>query len=313
MQENFYQRQGQRKPGIAITFKIHHNESISAIAFGNTGLNQHIPMEHQVEPEGAPLLPVQRRNRIAEFLRLHGAVTLQQLGEALHVSVSTLRRDLDALAEDGIVERTHGGAVLKHQHYSTFEPHIAAARNLSPREKRLIGKTAAAGLIPGQSVIFDSGSTVLEAAHAAAARNIELIAVTNDLEIAQALGTSPLIQVYVCGGQLRPGSNTLVGEQLKNIAGIIHADVLFLGAHAVSDDVISETSPEVAAAKRALMKAANSCRLLIDSSKFRPRVFMTVCPITEVAELITDTGAPIDEIKRLRSAGIHITLVDTEE
>ena len=149
--------------------------------------------ETLVELENAPLLPVQRRNRIAEFLHHHGAVTLQQLAEALHVSLSTLRRDLDTLAEEGVVERTHGGAILKHQQYSTFEPNIAAARDLSPREKRLVGDAAAASLVPGQSVIFDSGSTVLEAAKAVVARKIELVAVTNDIEIAQILNSSPLI------------------------------------------------------------------------------------------------------------------------
>ncbi len=260
------------------------------------------------EAENAPLLPVQRRGHIAEFLRRHGAVSLQQLADALRVSLSTLRRDLDALADDGVVERTHGGAVLKHQQYSTFEPHFAAARNLSPGEKRSIGEAAAAGLIAGQSVIFDSGSTVLEAARAAGARQIELIAVTNDIEIAQVLGASPTIQVHLFGGRLRPGSNTLVGEQVHGAAKNIRADVLFLGAHAVSDELVSETSPEVAAVKRVLMQAANSRRLLVDASKFRPRVFMNVCPIAELDEIITDAGAPAEDLEKIRSAGVRVTL-----
>ena len=161
--------------------------------------------------ESVPLLPALRRQRIAEFLHHHGAVTLQQLAEALHVSLSTLRRDLDALAEEGVVERTHGGAILRHLQYSTFEPNIAAARDLSPREKRLVGAAAADSLVPGQSVIFDSGSTVLEAARAVVARKIPIVAVTNDIEIAQVLNGSPLVQVHIFGGQLRPGSNTVVG------------------------------------------------------------------------------------------------------
>ena len=270
---------------------------------------EHSPhTETLIELDNAPLLPIQRRNRIAEFLHHHGAVTLQQLTEALHVSLSTLRRDLDALAEEGIVERTHGGAILKHQQYSTFEPHISAARDLSPREKRLVGAAAAAALIPGQSVIFDSGSTVLEAARAVVARKIEIVAVTNDIEIAQILNASPLIQVHVFGGQLRPGSNTLLGEQVQQAARNIRADVLFFGAHAVTDNVVSETSAEVAAVKRTLMKSATSCRLLVDASKFRPRVFMTVCEITDVTEVITDTSAPQEEIERMRSTGVHVTV-----
>lgn len=276
---------------------------------GDLTMKQTVQDETPRDIESVPLLPVQRRQRIADFLNNHGAVTLQQLTDALHVSLSTLRRDLDLLAEDGIIERTHGGAILRHQQYSTFEPNFSAARDLSPREKMAIGHAAAEALIPGQSVIFDSGSTVLEAAKAVVARKIELIAVTNDIEIAQVLNSSPFVQVHVLGGYLRQGSNTLVGEEVQNDARAIRADVLFLGAHAVSETIISETSTEVAAVKRTLMKSANSCRLLIDSSKFRPRVFMTVCSFDDLDEIITDEDAPQDELERIRSAGVKLTVV----
>lgn len=260
------------------------------------------------EQDSAPLLPALRRQRIAEFMHHHGAVTLQQLTESLHVSMSTLRRDLDTLAEEGIVERTHGGAILRHLQYSTFEPSISAARDLSPREKYLVGQAAAETLVPGQSVIFDSGSTVLEAAKAVVNRRIELVAVTNDIEIAQILNASSQIRVHVLGGRLRSGSNTLIGEHVQSDALAIRADVLFFGAHAVTDGVVSETSTEVAAVKRALMKSANSCRLLVDSSKFRPRVFMSVCNVAELAEIITDEAAPQEELERIRATGVKLTI-----
>ena len=259
--------------------------------------------------DATPLLPAQRRQRIVEFLHRHGAVTLQQLEQALHVSMSTLRRDLDALAADGEVDRTHGGALLRHQEYSTFEPDHAAAAELSPLEKRAIGKAAAEGLRPRQSVIFDSGSTVLEAARAAAQMNIPLTAVTNNLAIAQVLGTSPLIQVHVFGGLLRHGSNTLTGDALIEGVRAIGVDVLLMGIHAVTEGELTETAPEVAAVKRALLRAAASKRLLVDSSKFRPRTFMRVASVTELDEVITDEGVPKEEIERMRALGVKLTLV----
>jgi len=255
-----------------------------------------------------PLLPAQRRQRIVEFLRRHGAVTLQQLEQALHVSMSTLRRDLDALAAEGEVDRTHGGALLRHQEYSTFEPDHAAAAELSPLEKQAIGKAAADELLPRQSVIFDSGSTVLEAARATVQRNIPLTAVTNNLAIAQLLGSSPLIQVHVLGGVLRHGSNTLTGDALIEGARAIGVDVLLMGIHTVTDGELTETAPEVAAVKRALLKAAASKRLLVDSSKFRPRTFMRVASVTELDEIITDEGMPKEEIERMRALGVKLTL-----
>lgn len=255
------------------------------------------------------LLPVQRRQRIVAFLQRHGAVTLQQLEQALRVSLSTLRRDLDALAAEGLVDRAHGGAVLRHQEYSTFEPDHAAAAELSPGEKRALGEAAAAALSPRQSVIFDSGSTVLEAARAAARRGIPLTAVTNDLAIAQALGASPLVQVTVLGGTLRAGSNTLTGDSVIDAARAIHADVLLLGAHALSAGELSETAPEVVAVKKAFLRAARMRRLLIDGSKFRPPAFMRVADVRELQDVLTDDGAPAVEVEALRASGVAVVVV----
>lgn len=263
------------------------------------------------DPSASPLLPAQRRQRIVDFLRVHGAVTLGQLEQALGASLSTLRRDLDTLAAEGVVDRTHGGALLRQQapEYATFEPEPEAAAELSPREKAAIGQAAAEALLPRQSVIFDSGTTVLEAARAAVRRQIPLTAVTNDLVIAQVLGKSPQIQVHMLGGLLRPGSTTIIGQTLVDQASALRADVLLMGAHAVTDNVISETSAELAAVKRALMKAANSTRLLVDSSKFRPRAFMQIAALDDVGELITDSGIAPAEEERLRALDLKLTVV----
>jgi DeoR family transcriptional regulator of aga operon len=257
-----------------------------------------------------PLLPPQRRERIIGFLQRHGAVTLQQLAQALDVSLSTLRRDLDSLEAEGLLARTHGGAILRQQHYSTFEPDASAAAEPSPREKRAIGIAAVAALQPGQSVIFDSGTTVMEAARAALERRIPLVTVTNDLAIAQLLGSSALVRVHVLGGQMRPGSNTLTGDAVLHASRDIRADVLLLGAHAVTNGEISETLPEVAAVKRAFIAAAARKVLLVDASKFRPSAFMRVCSLAELDELVADRGAPPADTDGARSAGISVTLVD---
>jgi DeoR family transcriptional regulator, aga operon transcriptional repressor len=259
---------------------------------------------------GVVLMPAQRRQLIVDFLHRHGAVTLAQLAQALDASVSTLRRDLDALAAEGVVDRTHGGALLRQQGYSSFEPDALAAGDLSPREKQAIGRAAAEALQPHQSVIFDSGSTVMEAARAAVARQLPLTAATNDLLIAQILGSSAQIQVHVLGGVLRHGSSTLTGDALVQATQAIHADVLLCGAHALCDGVITETSSAVAATKRALIKAATHRRLLVDASKFRPHAFMQVAPITAFEEVITDSAAQADEMARLRDLGLTVTVVN---
>ena len=264
------------------------------------------------ESYAPPLMAAQRRQRIVEFLQRHGAVTIGQLEQALGASLSTLRRDLDALAAEGVVDRTHGGALLRQQaqSYSTFEPATDAAAELSPREKAAIGHAAAKLLVPRQSVIFDSGTTVLEAARSAVKRSIPLTAVTNDLAIAQVLGQSSMIQVHVLGGALRPGSPTVTGQAMIGQVASLRAELLFMGAHAVTQGVISETTAEVAAAKQALMRAASHRCLLVDSSKFRPRAFMQVGSLEDMDELITDRDLPVAEKEYLHRLRLRVTLAD---
>ena len=268
-------------------------------------------MNTVTEPNAPPLMAAQRRQRIIDFLQRHGAVTTGQLEQALGASLSTLRRDLDALAAEGVVDRTHGGALLRQQasSYGTFEPDTEAAAELSPTEKAAIGQAAAQLLVPRQSVIFDSGTTVLEAARAAVKRGIPLTAVTNDLAIAQVLGQSPLIQVHVLGGVLRPGSPTVIGQPLMDQAASLHAELLFMGTHAVTQGVMSETSAEVAAVKQALMRATKHRCLLVDSSKFRPRAFMQVGLLQDIDDLITDRGLPVAEEEHLRTLPLRLTVV----
>ena len=267
-------------------------------------------MEQAPHLTAVPFFPAQRRAQILGFLQSHGAVTLKQLSQALQVSVSTLRRDLDELEAEGLLDRTHGGAMLRQQAYATFEPAATAAAELSPGEKAAIGAAVAARLRPGQSVIFDSGSTTLAAARAVVARGVPLVAVTNDLGIAQVLGSASHNRVHVLGGQLRPGSNTLTGESVLAAVGALQAEVLLLGVHAVTDGVLSETLPEVVAVKQAFQRAAQVCWLLVDSSKFRPRAFMQVGDVAQVQELFTEAEPPAAEATRLRDARVAITVAD---
>lgn len=184
--------------------------------------------------DATPLLPAQRRQRIVEFLHRHRAVTLQQLEQALHVSMSTLRRDLDALAADGEVDRTRWA-------------HCSAIRSTAPRARSRSGGRTLSARKTGDRQSCGGGIAAAperhlrQRQHGARSRpgrcgtNIPLTAVTNNLAIAQVLGTSPLIQVHVFGGLLRHGSNTLTGDALIEGVRAIGVDVLLMGIHAVTE------------------------------------------------------------------------------
>jgi len=118
------------------------------------------------------LIPAQRRAFMLEHIRKRGGASIQELSEAIGISLSTVRRDLEHLEERGYLERSHGGALIQKQLQSTFEPEAAITAEFDRLEKESIGLAAAATLHSGASVIFDSSSTVLAAARASLERDI---------------------------------------------------------------------------------------------------------------------------------------------
>ena len=254
------------------------------------------------------LIPARRRALILERLRLRGVAAITQLAGDLHVSTSTIRRDLEILTEEGHLERTHGGALSHRGPPATFEPEPAVAASAAVAEKTAIGHEAATRIAAGGSVVLDAGSTVSAAARALVERDIRLTIVTNSLASAQICGTAAAIQVIVIGGMLRPGSATLWGEPGRRFLATVQADLCFLGAHAISDALVTESSIEGAEIKRALMGAARRTILLADSSKFHQRAFCTVCTMAELDEVITDDAIAPHALAALREV-VTVTLV----
>lgn len=256
------------------------------------------------------IIPEQRRGLVLEFLLRRGAASIQELMNAISASASTVRRDLEQLELDGHVRRTHGGAVLSKLSHSTFEPDAEISAKVSRAEKSSIGRAAADSLSAGDSVIFDSGSTVLAAAQVAVERRIVLTAVTNDLGIGQVLANSDKIRVVVIGGSVRRSSLTLIGEPGQSFMSDIHADVAFIGTHSISGRLLTETSIEIASIKRAMIAAARRVVLLADSSKFKPAAFYKICEVTAVHEVITDSQADPLLLADLRDLGLKVTTVE---
>lgn len=254
-------------------------------------------------------LPAQRRAAILERVRALGAASIQQLADYVGASPSTIRRDLESLTEQGYLERTHGGALLQRTLHATFEPDAATAAALAAPQKRAIGREAVRRVRPGNSIILDAGSTVLEAARLLAENPVPLTVVTNGLAIASVLSGAPGVRVLVLGGTLRPHSTTILGEPGEGFLRGIHVDLCLLGAHAISGATLTETTLEGAALKRAMIRAAKRTIVLADSSKLQSPAFCTICELPEIAELITDDGIGEAHLFALRATGATVVVV----
>ena len=258
-------------------------------------------------------LPARRRALILEQVRQRGAAAIPDLADAVGVSMSTIRRDLDIMTEQGTLERTHGGALIRQAPTATFEPENIVAAQTALLQKAAIGREAASRVTPGASVVVDAGSTVHEAVRALVAREIAQTVVTNSLAAAHLCSGHRALRTIVVGGVLRPNSSVLSGEPGLDFLSRLHADLCLLGAHAVTGTLVTESSIEGADIKRAMKAAARRTILLVDSSKFRHPAFCSVCQLEELSEVITDDGISPEALAAMRDAGVTVSVVAADE
>ena len=255
---------------------------------------------------GGKKIPVQRRSEMLDFLRWRGAASIQEIASALDVSGSTVRRDLKAL--EGVVERSHGGAVVVER--TTFEPLFEERRLRNAEEKVRIGEYAAGMIEARQSVIFDSSSTVLAAVEAFGLSSVEITAVTNDIHIASVLAEASDVGVVMTGGELRRGSFTLLGPATREFLKRLHVDIAFLGTHAISGGKLSDASLSVVEVKQGMISSAQRVVLLADHGKFGSPAFYEIGGMEIVDDLITDRHAPEEALEEIRESGsIRVHLV----
>lgn len=254
------------------------------------------------------MIAAQRLAHIREVLQDQGAATIHQLSDRVGASFSTIRRDLELLAREGLVERTHGGATLRR---AAPIGSLAAEVPEGPalEAKIAIGCAAAEEIEDGQSVIFDSGLTVLRAARHVVEKRLHLTAVTNSIKTAAVLAQSERIRLIVVGGTLRTGTFTLVGEPGLSLLERMRADIALLNTPAVYDGHMAHRDMEIGAMAARMMAAAQRRVLLADSWKFGRTAFYRICPLTDFELVITDAGIPSEERQRAARAGVKLKVV----
>lgn len=236
------------------------------------------------------MLASQRRATIAALVTESGAVRVADLVQQLGVSDMTVRRDIEQLAREGLVERVHGGA-LAIGGRSSEEPGFTAKSGLMTREKQAIAAAAAALVEPGASIGISAGTTTFEFARAV--RGVaDLTVVTNSIPVAQLLHESGTPgQTVVLTGGVRTPSDALVGPVAVAALRMLHVDRLFLGVHGM-DAHAGLTTPNLVEAEtnRAMIQNARRLCVLADHSKWGTVGLSTITELAEVDQLVTDSG-----------------------
>jgi DeoR/GlpR family transcriptional regulator of sugar metabolism len=253
------------------------------------------------------MIPAERRGRIAEMLRTQHAVRVSHLSEQLGVSEMTIRRDLERLESEGLLSRTHGGAILKR--HLIGEPLYANNVLSHTEEKRRIAAAAAAMIQPGETVFLSSGTTAAQVLRHLDPELEARIITHNVGAIAESSGLR--IELIMLGGLYRAKSNTFEGALPAELVGEYYASRMILCADGMSlDEGLTAPSIGVAVVERAMVRQTRGeIVVLADNSKVGVVADVSICPLERTDVIIVDDGVDEDVREELSRLGLRVVVV----
>ena len=254
------------------------------------------------------MLFVKRLEEITRLLERQGSVDVNDLSARLGVTPKTIRQDLAKLEELGLLQRVHGGAILKQSGNDGIYP-IRERKRHNLAEKERIGRAALKYVEEGDTIILDGGSTTMALARLLGEKPI--VAITNDMLIAMELMNKENVTLYVTGGKLRrEGVFTLLGREAERIIKRYNANKLFLGTSALDfRQGLMVLSEDEAGIKRAMIASAKEVICLVDYSKFHKSALVSFATFKDIQILITDARIPEEDQNFLRDQGIALEIV----
>lgn len=247
-----------------------------------------VPGVFNVDASSSRALARQRHETILGEIAGRGAVRVVELATLLGVSDMTVRRDLDLLDEAGLLEKVHGGATARANRRAD-EPGFEVKSLRNTGEKLAIAAAAAALVRPGTAIGIGAGTTTWQlACHVIDVEN--MIVVTNSIRVAEVLNQSPRTdRTVILTGGVRTPSDALVGPVADQALRTLHLDVVFMGAHGMSERS-GFTSPNLVEAEtnRAFVAASQQLVILADHTKWDLTALSSFAKLEEANILVTD-------------------------
>lgn len=245
----------------------------------------------------------ERQQELTRLLEKSGRLSVAQICKQFGISEATARRDLDALSDQGIIRRVHGGAVFLRQ--ATPEEPILRRSDEHEAEKERIGRAAAALIQDGETVFLGSGTTALQVAQNLV--NSRITVITNSLPIINLMSEKENISLIALGGVLRDSELSFIGHITEQALYEVRADKVVIGIRAISieqgltNDYLPETLTD-----RAILNAGRETIVVADHTKCGVISAAFLAPLTSMRTLVTDDATDPDFIESLRGKGIDV-------
>lgn len=250
------------------------------------------------------MLTAERRGAIAQLLQEQGVVRVADLSARFGVSPSTIRRDLQKLAQQGLIVRGYGGATRR----DGREEGAELVGDPLADEKAHIGRAAANLLTSGETVFLGAGSTILAVAHALAGR-ADLTVITNGLSVAAYLAAHSDVELVVVGGLVHRGGSAMTGHLTEQALEGLHADKVILSVQGIStpDGLTSDDLSQVRMAQM-LLETAPEVIVVADHTKFGRACTAHIAPVDRADVIVTGREAPDATLWELAELGVKVVL-----
>ena len=255
----------------------------------------------------------QRWHLILKALTRRPVATVAELAELTGSSPATVRRDIGKLADRGQLRRVHGGAealaTAERTSLATRSFDVSLSLNLA--KKRAIAQAAAAMCSDGDSIIVNGGTTTFEMVPFLAERRMQIL--TNSFVMADALMKGSRNRILIPGGQLYREQGLIVSPYEDDTLRHHYASIMFMGAQGVVPLGLMEGDPLLIRAEQKLLDRAERLVVLVDSSKFRSRGGLILCPLSRIHTIVTDDEVDAKAVEMCREAGVEVTIVSPAE
>lgn len=248
------------------------------------------------------MLTAQRKQLILSRLASEGQILAGELANELGISEDTIRRDLRELAQQGKLQRVHGGALPA----SVATGDLQARQEVSSAEKQALARYGAALIRPGQVVMLDGGTTAIQVARHLPA-NLRATVITHSPNVAVELAAHPNVDIIVLGGRLFRHSMVNVGASVIEAASRYRADLFFMGVTGVHPVAgLSTGDAEEADVKRALHARAAETVVLASAEKLLCASAYVIAPMRSLSMLVVPADTRFKVLTTLRSGGVKL-------
>lgn len=250
--------------------------------------------------------PNPRQLTLLSVVQAQGSVTVEFLAETLGVTLQTVRRDVQRLADDGLLARFHGGVRVPS---STTENLAHQQReSLNADGKTRIARAVAAAVPNDCSLILNIGTTT-EAIARALLKHTGLRVITNNLNVARILSTNPHCEVIVVGGVVRPRDQGIVGEAAVDFIRQFKVDLALIGISGIeADGTLRDFDYREVKVAQTIISHAREVWLAADISKFKRPAMVEVATLFQIDRLFTDAAPPEPFAALLAEAQVRLTI-----